>query len=76
MEQGQSWPAGTISPARRSLPPPRSIRPAFNGAFTGLKTDEGGALMYATRFGLVRFDVAAMQAVASPEAAGAAECGG
>ncbi|AUX69024.1 hypothetical protein CHX26_05470 [Porphyrobacter sp. HT-58-2] len=50
--------------------------PRFNGAFTGLKTDEGGALMYTTLFGLVRFDVAAMQQAASPEQAGAAECGG
>lgn len=50
--------------------------PRFNGAFTGLKTDEGGALMYTTLFGLVRFDVAAMQPAASPEAAGAAACGG
>lgn len=50
--------------------------PRFNGAFTGLKTDEGGALMYTTLFGLVRFDVAAMQPSASPEQAGVAECGG
>lgn len=50
--------------------------PRFNGAFTGIKTDESGALMYTTLFGLVRFDVAAMQAATSPEAAGAAECGG
>lgn len=50
--------------------------PRFNGAFTGIKTDESGALMYTTLFGLVRFDVAAMQAATSPEAADAAECSG
>lgn len=41
--------------------------PRFSGAFTGIKTDEGGALMYTTLFGLVRFDVTAMQTTASPE---------
>ena len=48
--------------------------PRFNGAFTGLKTDEGGALMYTTLFGLVRFDVATMQSVPSPEQAAPPEC--
>jgi hypothetical protein len=42
--------------------------PLFNGAFTGIKCDRSGALMYTTVLGLVRFDVARMQAVDSPEA--------
>lgn len=50
--------------------------PRFNGAFTGIKTDESGALMYTTLFGLVRFDIAAMRAAASPETPAAQECSG
>lgn len=50
--------------------------PRFNGAFTGIKTDESGALMYTTLFGLVRFDVAAMRPAASPETPAAPECSG
>jgi hypothetical protein len=35
--------------------------PRFNGAFTGLKTDDDGTLMYTTIFGLVRFNIAQMR---------------
>jgi len=48
--------------------------PRFNGAFTGIETDENGALMYTALFGLVRFDVAAMQPGVSPEVHGARAC--
>ena len=48
--------------------------PRFNGAFTGIKTDESGALMYTTLVGLVRFEVAAMQPGVSPEMPGASAC--
>lgn len=43
--------------------------PRFNGAFTGIKSDDDGTLMYTTLFGLVRFDVGQMTQVASPESA-------
>lgn len=35
--------------------------PRFNGAFTGVKADDDGSLMYTTVFGLVRFDVTRMK---------------
>lgn len=41
--------------------------PLFNGAFTGIKCDRGGALMYTTVLGLLRFDVGRMQTVDSPD---------
>lgn len=42
--------------------------PRFNGAFTGLKTDDHGRLVYTTLHGLVRFDTDHMQrADKSPE---------
>ncbi|MBM4238362.1 MAG: hypothetical protein FJ154_02375 [Gammaproteobacteria bacterium] len=41
--------------------------PLFNGAFTGIKCDRHGALMYTTVLGLVHFDVGRMQAVGSPD---------
>lgn len=45
--------------------------PRFNGAFTGLKTDDDGSLMYTTIFGLVRFDVSRMKrASQAPDHAG------
>lgn len=45
--------------------------PRFNGAFTGIKADDDGSLMYPTIFGLVRFDVTRMkQARQAPDPAG------
>ena len=41
--------------------------PLFNGAFTGIKCDRSGALMYTTVLGLLRFDVGRMQTVDSPD---------
>ena len=41
--------------------------PLFNGAFTGIKCDRGGVLMYTTVLGLLRFDVGRMQTVDSPD---------
>ncbi|MCB2089186.1 MAG: hypothetical protein R3E18_07740 [Sphingomonadaceae bacterium] len=41
--------------------------PRFNGAFTGIKSDDDGSLMYTTMFGLVRYDTNRMQRIASPE---------
>lgn len=41
--------------------------PLFNGAFTGIKCDRDGSLMYTTVLGLVRFDVGRMRAVESPD---------
>ena len=41
--------------------------PLFNGAFTGIKCDRGGALMYTMVLGLLRFDVGRMQTVDSPD---------
>ncbi|NBW90422.1 MAG: hypothetical protein EBR51_11065, partial [Gammaproteobacteria bacterium] len=41
--------------------------PLFNGAFTGIKCDRDGRLMYTTVLGLVRFDVARMAQVTSPD---------
>ena len=41
--------------------------PLFNGAFTGIKCDRDGSLMYTTILGLVRFDVAKMEQVGSPD---------
>lgn len=43
--------------------------PRFNGAFTGIKSDDDGTLMYTTLFGLVRFDVGRMAPVTSPDSA-------
>ncbi|MCL4672314.1 MAG: hypothetical protein KJZ64_05140 [Sphingomonadaceae bacterium] len=43
--------------------------PRFNGAFTGIKSDDDGTLMYTTLFGLVRFDVGQMTRVTSPDSA-------
>jgi hypothetical protein len=40
--------------------------PIFNGAFTGIKSDRDGSLMYTTMFGLVRFDTQRMRRVAAP----------
>lgn len=34
--------------------------PLFNGAFTGIKCDHDGTLLYTTVLGLLRFDVAKM----------------
>lgn len=45
--------------------------PRFNGAFTGIKADDDGSLMYTTIFGLVRFDVTRMKrARQAPDPAG------
>ncbi|MBU6379175.1 MAG: hypothetical protein KJS95_11670 [Gammaproteobacteria bacterium] len=41
--------------------------PLFNGAFTGIKCDRHGDLMYTTVLGLVRFDVDRMTRVDSPD---------
>jgi hypothetical protein len=41
--------------------------PIFNGAFTGIKCDQDGSLMYTTVFGLLRMDVSAMSRSASPD---------
>lgn len=35
--------------------------PRFNGAFTGVKADDDGSLLYTTMFGLIRFDVSHMK---------------
>lgn len=35
--------------------------PLFNGAFTGIKTDDDGSLMYTTIMGMVKFDVSQMR---------------
>lgn len=43
--------------------------PLFNGAFTGVKCDYDGTLLYTTVLGLVRFDVARMARVPSPDTA-------
>lgn len=43
--------------------------PRFNGAFTGIKSDDDGTLMYTTLFGLVRFNVGRMAPVGSPDRA-------
>lgn len=40
--------------------------PLFNGAFTGLKTDHDGTLLYTTVLGLLRFKVDRMDRVESP----------
>ena len=40
--------------------------PRFNGAFTGIKCDRHGALMYTTLLGLVRFDTQRMIRVPAP----------
>lgn len=42
--------------------------PLFNGAFTGVKCDHDGTLLYTTVLGLVRFEVGRMARVASPDA--------
>lgn len=41
--------------------------PLFNGAFTGIKCDRDGSLMYTTVLGLVRFEVAKMAPASSPD---------
>jgi hypothetical protein len=40
--------------------------PLFNGAFTGIKTDHDGTLLYTTVLGLLRFKVDRMDRVESP----------
>ncbi|MEN9717955.1 MAG: hypothetical protein RIQ99_833 [Pseudomonadota bacterium] len=51
-----------------------AIDPRFNGAFTGVKTDDDGSLMYTTIFGLVRFDVTKMKHLPDPPGAGRKDC--
>lgn len=41
--------------------------PLFNGAFTGIKCDRDGNLMYTTVLGLVRMHVGRMQQTHSPD---------
>lgn len=41
--------------------------PRFNGAFTGIKCDRDGNLMYTTVLGLLRFEVGKMAVTASPD---------
>jgi hypothetical protein len=41
--------------------------PLFNGAFTGIKCDRHGDLMYTSVLGLVRLDVRRMRSVAAPD---------
>lgn len=41
--------------------------PLFNGAFTGIKCDRDGSLMYTTVLGLLRMDVGRMARVSSPD---------
>lgn len=48
--------------------------PRFNGAFTGVKTDDDGSLMYTTIHGLVRFDVNRMKRASGPPVTGARQC--
>ena len=48
--------------------------PQFNGAFTGIKADDDGTLMYTTMFGLVRFDTGRMQPAPSPDVDSLARC--
>lgn len=48
--------------------------PRFNGAFTGVKADDDGSLMYTTIFGLVRFDVSRMKRAKGPPAPDGSDC--
>ena len=48
--------------------------PRFNGAFTGVKADDDGSLMYTTMFGLVRFDVTRMKPVPRAPDHGGTRC--
>ena len=48
--------------------------PRFNGAFTGVKTDDDGSLMYTTIHGLVRFDVNRMQRAKGPPDSNGGSC--
>ena len=53
---------------------PTGTDPRFNGAFTGVKADDDGALMYTTVFGLVRFDVSRMKPARWDRKKGQAQC--
>jgi hypothetical protein len=57
-----------IDTGRMTLSIASGSDPRFNGAFTGLKTDDRGRLVYTTVHGLVRFDTDHMRrAKNSPE---------
>ncbi|MGA1694139.1 MAG: hypothetical protein ACO38B_04455 [Burkholderiaceae bacterium] len=42
------------------------LHPAFNGAFSGIKSDDSGSIWYSTMLGLIRLDPSRMHEASSP----------